>query len=135
MRRHFLFLALILCSIGAFGQQDSSKTQHPDAAHIPTRKIAEFPGGHQAFVQAVISHFRTSQLARLNIESAKAMAVFDIDTDGSMINVKIESADNEIVKKEFLQALSKVKTKWEPGEEKGIKVKMRMRQPLQFYLD
>ncbi|QQQ27054.1 hypothetical protein [Chryseobacterium indoltheticum] len=52
-----------------------------------------------------------------------------------MINLKIESYDHEMVKKEFLSALNKIKTKWVPGEQNGEKVKMRMRQPLQFNLD
>lgn len=86
-------------------------------------------------MRQIINNFKTSALSKQNIAKARAIAVFDIDTDGNMINLKIESYDHEMVKKEFLSALNKIKTKWIPGEQNGEKVKMRMRQPLQFNLD
>lgn len=127
-----------LISINA--QKDS--TQLPDVQigsdyrnKTTLDKIPEFPGGHSVFMKQIINNFNTTPLWKQNITTARAIAVFDIDTDGSMINLKIESYDNELVKQEFLKALKKINTKWIPAEQNGVKVKNRMRQPLQFNLD
>jgi hypothetical protein len=98
-------------------------------------KNPEFPGGHQAFVKKILSNFRTPLLSKLNISSAKAIATFVVEKDGSMGSIKIESSENEIVKKEFLKALQSINTKWIPGEINGEKTSTRMRQPLVFIAD
>ncbi|ASK31310.1 hypothetical protein CEY12_14895 [Chryseobacterium sp. T16E-39] len=104
-------------------------------AELSESKNPEFPGGHQAFVKKILNNFQTGVLARLNISSVKAVASFVVEKDGSMGDIQIESYENEIIKKEFLKALKSVNTKWTPGEIKGEKVRMKMRQPLIFRLE
>ncbi|MEG1592212.1 hypothetical protein [Chryseobacterium sp.] len=139
MKKYFAFLLILFCIISIDAQKDS--IQYPDVkagsdyGKISSDKIPEFPGGHAAFMKQIINNFNTSRLARQNISKARAIAVFDIDKEGNMINLRMESYDHEAVKTEFLSALNKIKTKWVPGEQNGEKVKMRMRQPLQFNLD
>lgn len=140
MKKYIAFLLILFGIISIDAQKDS--IQYPEIKagsdykkKTSVDKVPEFPGGHSAFMRQIINNFKTSALSKQNIAKARAIAVFDIDTDGNMINLKIESYDHEMVKKEFLSALNKIKTKWIPGEQNGEKVKMRMRQPLQFNLD
>lgn len=140
MKKHFAFLLIVLGAISIDAQKDSIHS--PDVKvgsdygkKAPLDKTPEFPGGHAAFMKLIIGNFNTSRLAKQNIAKARAIAVFDIDKEGNMINLRMESYDNEAVKTEFLRALNTIKTKWIPGEKNGEKVKMRMRQPLQFNLD
>lgn len=98
-------------------------------------KNPEFPGGHRAFVQKILKNFRTSVPARQNIKTAKVIATFIVEPDGSMSQFAIESSENELVKNEFLRALKMVATQWIPAEKDGVKVKARMRQPLVFVLE
>jgi protein TonB len=140
MKKYFAFLLILFCIISIDAQKDSMRTSEVKAGtdyrkKTSQDKIAEFPGGQSAFMRQIINNFDTSKLARQNLSKARAIAVFDVDTDGSMINLKIESYDNELVKQEFLKALGKIKTKWIPAEQNGVKVKNKMRQPLQFNLD
>lgn len=139
MKKHLAFLLILFCIISIDAQKDS--IQYPDVkagsdyGKKSSDKIPEFPGGHAAFMKQIINNFNTSRLAKQNIAKARAIAVFDIDKEGNMINLRMESYDHEAVKTEFLSALNNIKTKWIPGEQNGEKVKMRMRQPLQFNLD
>lgn len=98
-------------------------------------KNPEFPGGHRAFVQQFLKNFRTSIPAKENIKTAKVIATFIVEPDGSMSQFAIESSENELVKNEFLRALKMVTTKWVPAEKDGVKVKAKMRQPLVFILE
>lgn len=138
MKKNIAFLLFLLGLISINAQKDSTNLPDvqigSDYRKTIVTKNPEFPGGISAFAQKVISNFRTAELSKQNITKARAVAVFDIDTDGSMINLKIESYDNELVKQEFLNALKKINTKWIPAEQNGVKVKNRMRQPLQFSL-
>ena len=140
MKKYFAFLLIVLGVISIDAQKDSIHS--PDVKvgseygkKSSVDKIPEFPGGHAAFMKQIINNFNTTPLWKQNIARASAIAVFDIDKEGNMINLRVESYDYEAVKIEFLRALNKVKTKWVPGEQNGEKVKMRMRQPLHFNLD
>lgn len=139
MKKYFALLLILFCLISIDAQKDSIHSPEvkaeSDYRKISSDKIPEFPGGHSAFMKLIIGNFNTSALAKQNIAKARAIAVFDIDKEGNMIDLRMESYDHEAVKAEFLRALNKVKTKWIPGEQNGEKVKMRMRQPLQFSLD
>lgn len=139
IKKHFAVILVLFCCTKIFAQKDSIKIppvkSNSEVSNISSSIAPQFPGGHTAFVRAIVNNFRTSELTKQNIPLVRAVAVFDIDSEGNMINLKIESADNETVKKEFLSALNKVKTKWIPGEQDGVKVKMRMRQPLNFNLE
>jgi hypothetical protein len=134
MKKHLAIIFLLFCIASISAQQDSIK---PIESNVPIKmekssKNPEFPGGHQAFVKKILSNFRTPLLSKLNISSAKAIATFVVEKDGSMGSIKIESSENEIVKKEFLKALQSINTKWIPGEINGEKTSTRMRQPLVF---
>lgn len=140
MKKYIAFLLILFCLISIDAQKDSIKYPEVKVGSDYGKKASldktpEFPGGHAAFMKQIINNFNTSRLARQNISKARAIAVFDIDKEGNMINLRMESYDYEAVKTEFLRALNKVKTKWIPGEKNGEKVKMRMRQPLQFNLE
>lgn len=140
MKKYIAFLLILLGIISIDAQKDS--IQYPEVKvgsdyekKASLNKTPEFPGGHAAFMKQIINNFNTTPLWKQNITKARAVAIFDVDIDGSMIDLKIESYDNPMVKQEFLNALKKIKTKWIPAEQNGEKVKMRMRQPLQFNLD
>lgn len=137
MKKYAAFILLLFCVVSISAQQDSIK---PSESNSPIKieklsKSPEFPGGHQAFVKKILSNFRTPLLTKLNNSSAKAIATFVVEKDGSMDNIRIESSENEIVKKEFLKALQNINTKWIPGEINGEKTSTRMRQPLVFIAD
>lgn len=136
MRKYLVFI-LMFWAAAVSAQKDSAivPTVKPSVyAESALTKSAEFPGGHQAFVTAILKNFRTSPLVKAGVMSARAVASFIVDTDGNMVNIKIESYESEMVKDEFLRALKMVKTQWIPAEEEGKKVRSLMRQPLVFNL-
>ncbi|WP_265426787.1 hypothetical protein [Chryseobacterium sp. YIM B08800] len=140
MKKYCALLLILFCLISIDAQKDSIKYAEVKAGSDYGKKssldkIPEFPGGHAAFMKQIINNFNTTPLWKQNIARASAIAVFDIDKEGNMINLRVESYDYAAVKTEFLSALNKIKTKWIPGEKNGEKVKMRMRQPLQFNLE
>ncbi|MBT2621559.1 hypothetical protein [Chryseobacterium sp. ISL-6] len=139
MKKYLTFIILAFCVVFISAQKDSISnnniTKSVSPAGSATDKSPDFPGGHQAFVKEILSTFRTSLLSSLNITKARAVASFVIETDGSMTDIKIESYENDIIKREFLKSLNSVNTKWIPGVNNGIKTRMKMRQPLIFSLE
>ncbi|CEJ67948.1 hypothetical protein BN1195_00230 [Chryseobacterium oranimense G311] len=136
MKKYLLFI-LVFWAVSVAAQKDS--TVVPDSkptasAEAVSIKAAEFPGGHRAFVAEILQYFRTSPMVKAEIMSAKAVATFIVDTEGNMVDIKIESYEYKIVRDEFLRALKMVKTKWFPAEQDGKKVRNLMRQPLVFSL-
>lgn len=135
--KKYLFFILLFWAVSIAAQKDSTVIPGPkpsvDAEPRPSQ-IAAFPGGHQAFVKEVLKNFRTSPLVKAEIMKAKAVATFIIDTEGNMVDIKIESYEYKMVKDEFLRALKMIKTQWIPAEENGKKVRSIMRQPLVFSL-
>lgn len=140
MKTLLIFIFLFFCSTTVIAQRNNSDTQQPSDRIVHGKdslqdiKLPEFPGGNAAFSRKVMSNFETRHLSALNITSSKAMASFYVEPDGTMSSIKIESFDNELVKKEFLKALHRIETPWKPGEQNGKKVRMLMKQPLIFYL-
>lgn len=117
-----------------YAQKDSTTSPKPQQTVPASPKAPEFPGGHRAFVNEILKNFRTSALVKAEIMSARATANFIVDTEGNMVDIKIESYEHTMVRDEFLKALKMVKTKWIPAEQDGKKVRTPMRQPLVFNL-
>ncbi|MBB6371381.1 hypothetical protein [Chryseobacterium shigense] len=136
MKKYLVFILIFwVAAVAAQKDSDVVPAVKPSvyAESAPT-KSAEFPGGHQAFVAAILKNFRTSPLVKAGVMSARAVASFIVDTDGNMVNIKIESYESEMVKDEFLRALKMIKTPWVPAEQDGKRVRNVMRQPLVFNL-
>lgn len=129
-----LFFILLFWTAFMNAQKDSTRSPKLQPTASASYKKPEFPGGHRAFVTEVLKNFRTSPLVRAEIMSAKASANFIVDTEGNMMDIKIESYEHAMVRDEFLRALKMVKTKWIPAEQNGKKVRSVMRQPLVFNL-
>ncbi|KXH83303.1 energy transducer TonB [Chryseobacterium kwangjuense] len=136
--KKYLFFILIFQAVFIAAQKDSTVVPGPKPAPVAETsftKAAEFPGGHKAFVAEILKNFRTSPLVKAEIMSAEAVATFMVDTDGNMVDIKIESYKHKLVKDEFLRALKMIKTQWIPAEQDGKKVRNFMRQPLVFSLE
>ncbi|MEY8758309.1 hypothetical protein [Chryseobacterium tongliaoense] len=137
MKKRFFLILFLFCTITISAQKDSTVVPGskplPDVVSSPS-KVAEFPGGHRAFVREILANFRTAPVVKADIVKAKAVATFVIDTEGNMTDIKIESYQHQMVRDEFLKALKMIKTQWIPAEENGKKVRSIMRQPLIFNL-
>lgn len=135
--KKYIFFVLIFWAVCISAQKDSTIIPGPDPSAVIKKtpeKPAEFPGGHKAFVAEILKNFRTSPLVKAEIMKAKAVASFMVDTDGNMVDIKIESYEYKMVKDEFLRALKMIRTQWIPAEQDGKKVRSLMRQPLVFSL-
>ncbi|KMQ66553.1 hypothetical protein ACM46_03220 [Chryseobacterium angstadtii] len=135
--KKYIFFILLFWTATVAAQKDSAVTPaHQPSADVKAGPVkdAEFPGGHKAFVAEILKYFRTSPLVKADIMSAKAIASFIVDTEGNMVNIKIESYEHTLVKDEFLRALKMIKTRWIPAEQDGKKVRSFMKQPLVFNL-
>lgn len=136
MKKYF-FLMILFWAVSVSAQNTPTPAPAPSQPADTLKNFVnpEFPGGHRAFVQQILKNFRTSIPAKQNIKTAKVIATFMVEPDGSMSQIAIESSENELVKNEFLRALKKVTTRWTPAEKDGVKVRARMRQPLVFVLE
>lgn len=136
--KKYLFFILLFWVVSVAAQKDSTVVPGVKPVVVASEslagKTAEFPGGHQAFVKEILKNFQTSPMVKAGIMNAKAVAIFIVDTDGRMVDIKIESYEHQMVKNEFLRTLKMVKTLWIPAEQNGQKVRSIMRQPLIFSL-
>lgn len=135
--KKYIFFVLIFWAASVAAQKDFTFIPGPDPSAVvktAPEKPAEFPGGHRAFVAEILKNFRTSPLVKAEIMRAEAVASFMVDTEGDMVDIKIESYEHQLVKNEFLRALKMIKTRWIPAERDGKKVRSLMKQPLVFNL-
>lgn len=97
--------------------------------HMPT-----FPGGEKAFYEYISKNIKYPNLAKRNHTSGKVFVQFIIDTDGSLIEVQAIKGIGNGCDEAAVDVLKK-SPKWNPGKQRGRKVKVRMVLPIAFALN
>ncbi|MDB4089024.1 energy transducer TonB [Flavobacteriales bacterium] len=90
-------------------------------------KMPEYPGGDVAMFKDLAKN-----IAKNNIGiSGKVYVEFVIETDGSISSAKIKRGIHDIIDRDALKAVQKLKN-WEPGEQNHIPVRVRLVLPINY---
>ncbi|MHC1736539.1 MAG: TonB family protein [Ignavibacteriaceae bacterium] len=98
-------------------------------------QLPSFPGGHEKLIEFMLKNIVYPELAKKAGIQGKVLVAFIVEKDGSITNVRIEKGigqdcglDEEAVR------IVKLMPKWNPGMDKGEKVRVEMILPIQFAL-
>lgn len=121
MKRLFSFILLtILCIGGAIAQ----KTK--DVIVMP-----EFPGGHKALQEFILSEMVYPYEAQMNREIGEVLIGFTVGMDGGISGVRVLRPVSTSLDKEAVRVVSKM-PKWKPGTRNGRAVRAELSIPINF---
>ncbi|SEJ56705.1 TonB family C-terminal domain-containing protein [Dyadobacter koreensis] len=94
----------------------------------------KFHGGTSAFYQFLGQNIRyPSDAARKGV-SGKVLLSFTVCEDGSLCDYNVEKSVTKDIDEEALRVVKKMSGKWEPGEMRGQKVRVKYNLPVNFQL-
>ena len=104
------------------------------------QKMPQFPGGDVAFydfldknVKLPSGFDKEKYLNEHHNQFVPISVGFTVDTDGSIINVKVIDGDDENLKNKAKEIVEKM-PKWEPGYQNGSPIKVEFAIPIRFNL-
>lgn len=122
--------------VGPLTPTVEEKKNDPDEVYQFAEEMPEFPGGQDALYKYIQQHIKYPEIERESGISGKVFVQFTIDTDGSIINVKILKgvAGGTGLDKEALRVIKSM-PKWTPGKMNGKPVKVVMNLPIIFKMN
>ncbi len=90
-------------------------------------------GGYKSFYEQLSNSIKYPRKAQRNQTQGKVFVEFIIDQLGSISDLKIAKGIGDGCDEEAMRVLSQ--TRWQPGKQRGIPVKVRMILPLTFKLN
>ncbi|WP_162128283.1 energy transducer TonB [Flavobacterium phycosphaerae] len=121
-------LLLLLCSLTGFSQSTETQADNNiyNTAGIDTKP--EFPGGIEKLNAMVNESYLKSGYA--SEKKGKVYAMFVIEKDGSLTDVKILRQVDILKAKELVRILTTLPVKWTPGKQNGKTVRVLYSLPL-----
>jgi len=95
--------------------------------------MPEFPGGNEALLKFITSNIRYPESAKKSKIEGRVYVGFDIDTDGSVINIKVLRGVNSELDAEAIRVIKSM-PKWTPGKQRGKAVRVNYTLPIMFSL-
>ena len=137
MMKKILLLVLISFVNFSYAQIDSLSgiVQHgPQPKYDETKnsqqiidKSPEFPGGTTKFRELIAKNVDTKKVKGSDV--VKCELKFFIEKDGSISDIKTIGSNSDF-NREVVNAVSKIKKKWQPAESKGEKIRYQYRIPV-----
>lgn len=131
MKKIFFLLALILWGCDVKSQATDEKVYQ----EFEVAKNAEYPDGINAFRKELMQNINYPYIAKKNKTQGSVILMFTIDEQGSIISVKILKDIGDGCGDASVEALKKIRTKWQPAMKDGKPVKVRKSIPVMFKLD
>ena len=100
---------------------------------FPGEKHAVFPGGDRACMNWLFEHIKYPEDCREQGIQGRVLTNFDIDIDGSIINLEVLISPHPSLAKEAIRVINNM-PKWKPAEKDGKAVCSHFRLPITFRL-
>lgn len=119
------------CTLSLLGNksfcQDQKDTVNNGTFYEPFEVWPQFPGGAEK-----LKEFIKSNLKKVDSATGKRLiAVFVVEKDGSLTDIRIVRGINEEADKEAIRVL-KLSPKWKPGSQNGIVLRVAYSIPITF---
>lgn len=125
--KKFLFLIIALYAFQIASAQDSTNVEKPKVINYSAADVKpEFPGGVEAFYKFIAKNYKMPNVKRL---SGKVYVNYTIDTDGSIIDIKVLRDIGYGTGEEAIRVLQNC-PKWKPAEQNGQKVRCMYSLPI-----
>lgn len=121
-----LFKHLFLAIIFIIAPSCSAFSQNKDVIVMP-----EFPGGHEAMQEYLLSAMRYPLEAKMNDEMGEVLIGFSVGIDGSIGGVRVLRSVSESLDKEAVRVVQSM-PKWKPGSRNGKLVRAELSIPINF---
>ncbi|MBR6181659.1 MAG: energy transducer TonB [Prevotella sp.] len=125
MKKIFTFIAVCLMSL------QFATAQEVCFAETIQEQMPEFVGGEEALTEWIENNISYPMMAEVYSIEGKVVVAFDINEDGSVGNVQLESAADPIFADEVVSRIEKM-PQWIPGMQNGRYVKVRYTLPISF---
>ena len=119
--------------LSVFKVLDANIDRSEDDVYMVTEVQPQFPGGMPAFMKYLTENIQYPSEAKKNKTEGRVLANFIVNIDGSISDVKIVDSLSPLMDEEAIRLLSSM-PKWEPGRQRGKKVKVRYTFPVTFRL-
>ena len=132
----FLTCFLLILASSSLPQAVPDTTQLNSKEFTKVEIEASYPGGVAAWKKFMEKNLDASVTAKNEAPVGKysAMAIFIVDTDGSLSDVKALTKFGYGIEEEMLRVINK-SGKWTPASQDGKPVKAYRKQPLTFIVD
>jgi protein TonB len=118
--KNFFFLAIAFFAFQMVSAQDSTNVEQPKVINYSAVDVKpEFPGGIEAFYKFIANNYKMPNVKRL---SGKVYVTYTIDTDGSIIDIKVLRDIGYGTGQEAIRVLENC-PKWKSAEQNGQKVR------------
>ncbi|MFN8357573.1 MAG: energy transducer TonB [Spirosomataceae bacterium] len=136
MKKIILVVTFCLGTMGAFAQLNPTQPTNPTQATTPATpqppgfdKAPEFPGGQAAMGAFLSAKLQGPMNAIPNRIGGQVVVYFDILTDGTLKNFKVQKSLRKDIDDMILKGL-KTMPKWKPGTYKGTPVNVTYSLPI-----
>lgn len=113
-----------------FNHPDESSENH---TFTVVEKMPKFPEGEHALLKHISSQIKYPVIAQENGIQGRVVVSMVIDTDGNVVDPEIVRGVDPSLDTEALRVVNSL-PKWEPGEQRGKKVRVKYTLPVQFRL-
>ena len=121
-------------SIDAFAQEEEEEEEEEQQVFVVVENMPEFKGGGiNAFRKYVQENISYPTVAAENGIEGTVFVRFVVDTDGSVSNVSVMRGVDPALNEEAMRVI-RGGPKWEPGEQRGEKVRVQFTIPIVFKL-
>ncbi len=103
--------------------------QEAPEVFLTAEVMPEYPGGMEAFSRYVSDNLRLSEETKSKGIKGKVYVQFTVDTDGSLVDIKVIRGLDPAIDKEVLRIL-KISPRWKPGKQQGKPVKVQTILPI-----
>lgn len=96
-------------------------------------KMPEFPGGQQALFEYLSKNIRYPVIAQENGLQGRVICQFVVNSDGSIVDIQVVRSVDPSLDKEAIRVIQSM-PKWQAGEQRGKKVRVKYTLPVNFRL-
>jgi TonB family protein len=121
------------------GKADSTKQGDenvPDDLNVAPlmmepEEMAQFPGGLDSLSRYIRMHLKYPEMAKEEGIEGRVFISFQIDTTGSIVDVRVVKSANPMLGKEAIRCIENM-PKWTPAKENHVKVRSQYNLPIHF---
>lgn len=132
MKKLALILVTLLMTVSYATAQEEDNNDAEDVVQTPEKR-PEFPGGVQALYKFLSSNLKYPSDAKKEGVQGRVICQFTVNKDGSVTDICVLRSVYPSLDREAVRVIS-IMPKWEPGEQRGKKVKCKFKLPITFKL-